>query len=131
MKPSKVFAMNWALIHRFNVGANHHSPANKTIKINMINSIIRADEKYLGMNEKCIGTGKKCIGTGEKCLGTGEKCFAPTPHNPHLVNRRGETFFVHKQSSFTRNQTKMQFTDATIGNFCNQLIIKKNLLVWR
>lgn len=124
MKPSKVFAMNWVLIHRFNVGANHHSPANKTIKINMINSIIRAGEKYLGMNEKCIGTGKKCIGTGEKC-------FAPTPHNPHLVNRRGETFFARKQSSFARNQTKMQFTDATIGNFCNQLIIKKNLLVWR
>lgn len=131
MKPSKVFVMNWALIHRFNVGANHHSPANKTIKINMINSIIRADEKYLGMNEKCIGAGKKCIGTGEKC-------FAPTPHNPHLVNRRGETFFARnqssftrKESSFTRNQTEMQFTDATIGNFCNQLIIKKNLLVWR
>lgn len=118
MKPSKDFAMNWGLTHRFNVGANHHSPANKTIKINMINSIIRAGEKYLGMNEKCIGTGKKCIGTGEKC-------FAPTPHNPHLVNRKGESSFARKQSSFTRNQTEMQFTDATIGNFCNQLIIFK------
>ena len=124
MKPSKDFAMNWGLTHRFNVGANHHSPANKTIKINMINSIIRADEKYLG-------TGKKCIGAGKKCIGTGEKCFAPTPHNPHLVNSRGESLFARKQSSYALNPTEMQFTDATIGNFCNQLIIKKNLLVWR